>query len=66
MWIILSMSNCVYIYLEEECKVLGPNSDTKWVIWATTEVADTANKTPNLSSVFLCFYCIYNFLDKCT
>ena len=52
MRIILSMSNCVYICLEEECKVLRPDSNTKWVIRATSGVADTANKTPNLSTVY--------------
>jgi hypothetical protein len=39
---ILSMSNCLYICLKEGCKVLGPDSGTKWVIGAPTGVADTA------------------------
>jgi hypothetical protein len=46
------MSNCLYICLKEGCKVLGPDPGAKWVIGATTGVADTTNKTPNLSSVF--------------
>jgi hypothetical protein len=32
----------LFIYLKEGCKVLGPDSDTKWVIGAPTGVADTA------------------------
>ena len=44
---------------------MGPDSDTKWVIGAITSVADTANKTPKLSSVFHAFITCCNFLSKC-
>jgi hypothetical protein len=44
--------------LKEGCKVLRQNSDTKWVNRAVTAVADPANKTPHLSSVFTCLYYI--------
>ena len=48
----------LYIYLKEGCKVLRQNFDTKWVNRAITAVADPANKTPDLSSVFTCLYYI--------
>jgi len=49
------MSNCVYICLEEECKVLGPDSDAKWVIGATTGVVGW--RTPLMKHpIYLVFF----------
>ena len=48
----------LYICLKEGCKVLGQNSDAKWVNRAVTAVADPANKKSDLSSVFTCLYYI--------
>jgi len=55
------MLNCFYICLKQGYKVSGPDSDIKWVIGLLSEVVDTANKTPNLSSVFTDSQCILHF-----
>ena len=61
MWVILRMQNCFHTCLKQGCKVSGPDSDIKWVIGLFSGVVDTANKTPNLSSVFTDSQCILHF-----
>ena len=53
-WITFCVCYCLYIWVREGCKVLGPDSETKWVIRVITGVADTANKMPHFSSILLC------------
>jgi hypothetical protein len=46
------------LYIFERRVQRFATSDTKWVNRAVTAVADPANKTPDLSSVFTCLYYI--------
>ena len=46
---------------ETRYKVSGSDYDIKWVIGLLSGVVDTANKTPNLSSVFTDSQCILHF-----